>query len=241
MNENNVLEMLKQVKAIITDSHIVYTSGRHGDTYINKDAIYPYTNYVARLCDELANRFVSEMPEVIIAPATGGIILSQWTAHFLSAKYTTQVVLGVYAEKDHSGKSFVIKRGYDKLVTGKRVLVVEDILTTGGSAKGVIEAVRAINGNVVGVGALCNRGGITTADLAHVPKLISLMNIKLDSWNEEECPLCKAKISINTDVGKGREFLARLSNPPCPNCGHTTVRNGAIHKCPNCGASIRCS
>ena len=91
----------------------------------------------------------------------------------------------------------------------KRVLVVEDILTTGGSARKVVEAVRAIGGNVVGVGVLCNRGGVTAQDLANVPKLEVLVNISLDAWNEADCPLCKQGVPVNPDVGKGREFLAR--------------------------------
>ena len=90
-----------------------------------------------------------------------------------------------------------------------RVLVVEDILTTGGSVKKVIEATRAIGGEVVGLGVLCNRGGITSHDVGDVPKLFALVNVTLESWTEAECPLCAKGIPINTDVGKGRDFLAR--------------------------------
>jgi orotate phosphoribosyltransferase len=118
-------------------------------------------------------------------------------------------VFGVYAEKSEGGDAFVIKRGYDKLIAGKNVLVVEDILTTGGSAKKVVEVTRAIGGNVVGLGVLCNRGEITPQDVADVPKLTSLVNVKLDAWDEATCPLCEQNVPVNTDVGKGREFLAR--------------------------------
>ena len=118
-------------------------------------------------------------------------------------------VFGVYAEKSENGDAFVIKRGYDKLIAGKNVLVVEDVLTTGGSAKKVVEATRAIGGNVVGLGVLCNRGGITLQDAPDVPKLNALVNVKLDAWDETSCPLCEQNVPINVDVGKGREFLAR--------------------------------
>ncbi len=93
--------------------------------------------------------------------------------------------------------------------TWKKVLVVEDILTTGGSVKKVVEATRAIGSTVIGVGALCNRGGVTAKELGEVPQLFALINVQLDAWDEKACPLCAKKIPINTEVGKGQEFLAK--------------------------------
>lgn len=208
MNEQEVLRVLGSVGAVIVGSHIVYTSGRHGAAYVNKDAVYPHTAETSSLCRTIAERFADENVEVVIAPAIGGVILSQWTAHHLS-QMNGHEVFGVYAEKSEDGDAFVIKRGYDKLIAGKNVLVVEDVLTTGGSAKKVVEATRAIGGIVVGLGVLCNRGGITSQDVANVPKLTALVNVTLDAWDEKSCPLCERNVPINTDVGKGREFLAR--------------------------------
>lgn len=174
---------------------------------MNKDAVYPHTRVTSRLCRSLARRFASENVDIVIAPAVGGIALSQWTAHHLS-EITGYEVLSIYADKEADG-SFVIKRGYDRLIPGKNILVVEDVLTTGGSVKKVIEATRALSGNVVGLGVLCNRGGITPADVAEPPILLALLNVKLDAWDEADCPLCAQGVPINTDVGKGREYLAR--------------------------------
>ncbi len=208
MNEQQVLEILGKVNAVITDSHIVYTSGRHGSAYVNKDAIYPHTGDTSRLCQAIAQEYVNDGIEVVIAPAIGGVILSQWTAHHLGELMATEV-LSLYAEKSEDGHSFVIKRGYDRLIKGKRVLVVEDVLTTGGSVKAVIEAVRELGGEVVGVGVLCNRGGITAEDIGGVPKMTALVNVNLESWPESQCPLCEKQVPINTNVGKGREFLSQ--------------------------------
>ncbi len=208
MNEQEVLQVLGKVGAVIAESHIVYTSGKHGTAYVNKDAVYPHTAETSRLCRAIAERFADDNVEVVIAPAIGGVILSQWMAHHLS-EMNSREVFGVYAEKSEGGDAFIIKRGYDKLIAGKNVLVVEDVLTTGGSAKKVVEATRAIGGNVVGLGVLCNRGGITPQDVADVPKLTSLVNVKLDAWDETTCPLCERNVPVNTDVGKGREFLAQ--------------------------------
>ena len=208
MDKQQVLAILAKVGAVITDSHIVYTSGKHGTAYVNKDAIYPHTEEISSICRAMATEFRHENVEVVIAPAIGGVILSQWTAHHLS-QMTDHEVLGVYAEKSESSDAFVIKRGYDKIITGKNVLVVEDVLTTGGSVKKVIEATRAVGGTVIGLHVICNRGGIRHQDVANPPLLFALANITLDAWDEADCPLCAKGVPINTDVGKGREFLAR--------------------------------
>ena len=208
MNEQEVLQVLGKVGAVIADSHIVYTSGKHGTAYVNKDAVYPHTKETSDLCRAIAQQFANDGVEIVIAPAIGGVILSQWTAHHLS-EITGREVFGVYAEKAESGDAFIIKRGYDKIVAGKNVLVVEDVLTTGGSAKKVVEATRSLCGNIVGLGVLCNRGGITPEDVANPPKLFALVNVKLDAWDEADCLLCAQNAPINMDIGKGREYLAR--------------------------------
>ncbi len=207
MTRQEIQSIFEEVGAIITDSHIVYTSGKHGNAYINKDAVYPHTEKISALCEEIAERFKDDMPDAVVAPALGGIILSQWTAHHLSQKLG-HPVYGVYAEKtENSG--FVIKRGYDGLIKGKKVLLAEDVLTTGGSIKKVVEAVREIGAEIIGVAALCNRGGITPADIGNVPKLDALLSITLEAWEQSDCPLCKKGVPINTKVGKGNEFLAK--------------------------------
>jgi orotate phosphoribosyltransferase len=204
--ELQTLEMLARLKAVITGSHVVYASGKHGSAYVNKDAIYPHTFETADLCELLSKMFAKDDVEVVLAPAVGGVILSQWTAYYLSNELQREV-LGVYADKE--GEGFVVKRGYDKLIKEKRVLIVEDILTTGGSVKKVVEIVQKLEGIIVGVGALVNRGGVTAADVGGVPKLMALANVTLDAWDESACPLCAQNVPINTDVGKGREFLAK--------------------------------
>lgn len=208
MNEQEVLQVLGKVGAVIVDSHFVYASDKHGAAYVNKDAVYPHTKETSDLCQAIAEQFVDDGVEVVIAPAIGGVILSQWTAYHLS-EITGREVFGIYAEKAEGGDAFIIKRGYDKLVRGRNILVVEDVLTTGGSAKKVVEATRALGGNIVGLGVLCNRGGVTPQDVANPPKLFALVNVKLDAWDEAECPLCAKGVPINTDVGKGREYLVR--------------------------------
>jgi orotate phosphoribosyltransferase len=208
MSNQEVLAILTQVGAVITDSHIVYTLGKHGSAYINKDALYPHTKETSQLCRLFAEHFAQDDVDVVIAPALGGIILSQWTAYHLS-ELTGREVLGLYAEKIEGTKDFVIKRGYDKLLAGKKTLILEDVLTTGGSVKKVVELARSMGAEIVGVGVLCNRGNIRAEDIGNVSKLYSLVSISLDAWEPDECPLCAQGFPINTSVGKGREFLEK--------------------------------
>lgn len=205
--QHHVMALLERLGAVIVDSHVVYTSGKHGSAYINKDAVYPHTVATSDLCATIARHFIDYDLRAVIAPAIGAVILSQGIAYHLTQE-TGQAVASTYAEKADDG-SFVIKRGYDKFITGQRVLVVDDVLNTGGSARKVVDAARGFGGNVLAVAALCNRGNVTVHDLGDVPELFSLINVQMDAWDAADCPLCRKQIPINTSVGKGREYLAR--------------------------------
>lgn len=209
MSDENVLATLARVGALITGDHLVYTSGRHGSSYVNKDALYPHTAATSEVCARIAERFAAAGVEVVAGPTVGGVIMAQWTAHHLSA-LTGREVLAVYAEEEvgeGGGRRRLFRRGYDALVAGRRVLVVEDILTTGGSARLVVEAATAAGGAVVGVAALCNRGGVT-AEAIGAPQLFCLSEVPLESFAPEECPLCVAGVPVNVRVGKGAAFAA---------------------------------
>src|SRR5690242_5982434 len=193
MNQADLLKILEEHKAIILNTHVVYTSGKHGNAYINKDAIYPDTRAVSVLCAAIADHFIDVAIEVVAAPAIGGVILSQWVAHHLSARQGN--VLSVYAEKDQVN-GFTFRRGYDHLLDQRRVLVVEDILTTGGSIREVIRAVRRAGSVVVGAAALCNRGAVTAQEIDNPPTLYTLAQSAFDSWDADVCPLCAQGVPI---------------------------------------------
>lgn len=204
--------ILLETKAVITNTHVVYTSSNHGPAYVNKDAIYPHTHHVSRLCKliaETVDYFDIDSIDSIIGPVVGGVALSHWTAHHLS-QITGKSIKAIVADKTDDG--FEIKRGQSKFITGKNVIVVEDILNTGGSVKKVTEAVKRIGGEVVVIAALCNRGNVTSESLGYpeIP-LFALTDVDMEMYPEEECPLCKNNVPINTSIGKGAEFLKRKS------------------------------
>lgn len=205
MDEAQVLEMLQKVGAFRA-GHFVFVSGLHADTYVNKNAMYPYTREMSELCKSIAERYKGQGIEAVVGPSTGGIILSQWVAHHLSDMEGKQI-FSVYADKD--GEGFVIKRGYDEVIRAKRTLVVEDLVTTGGSLRKVVEEARRVGAEVAAAVAICNRGEVTKEMVGNPPEFFSLLNVHLEQWPAETCELCERNIPINTDVGHGKEFLAR--------------------------------
>ncbi len=205
MDSRRVLDILGETGAILS-GHFVFTSWRHSDRYINKDAIYPHVTETAQLCYELAKRFTTEEIGVVTGPAYGGIILAQRVVDGLIE--LGHHPLAVFAEKDQNG-NFFYSRGYDLLLQGKPTLIVDDILTTGGSLQKVVEVTRNNGAEVIGVGVLCNRGGFPFRELGHIKKFHALAELNMPSWPAEDCRLCQLGVPINTNVGKGREFLNR--------------------------------
>lgn len=202
---DEVLALLKKTGAIYTDSHFVGTSGRHMSLYVNKDALYPHTTETSRMGELFAEKNKDLDIDVVAAPALGGIILSTWTAYHLS-QLKHKEILGIYTEKTPE-KDQIFTRGYDQLVKRKNVLVIEDNVTTGGSVKKVVESVRNAGGTVVAVCVMFNRDpDKVTSETIGAP-FSSLAVIQAESWNEEECPLCKQNIPIDTRVGHGKKYL----------------------------------
>lgn len=207
--EKRIMSIFQETGAILK-GHFVYTSGRHGEVYVNKDAIYPY-DHIHSLCRSLADDLPEKNffdTEAVLAPVFGGIVLSRLIADALMERFEVTEALAIYAEKTDDKRGFVFRRGYDKLIAGKKVLVVDDIMTTGGSVKKVIEAARLCGAEILGVAVLWNRGEIT-AEMLGVPHLYSLVEKQFESWDEADCPLCKQGVPINADVGHGREFLTQ--------------------------------
>jgi len=207
--ENSALDILKKVHAITTNSHIVLTTGRHSDGYINLDKLMPHTEESSKMGMIFAKKYKDVDIDVVAGPAIGGIILSQWVAYHLS-KLKGKEILSVFAEKDQN-KNQIIERGFDKLVKGRKVLVVEDFTTTGGSVKSAAESVKKAGGNIVEICVILNREPDKVNSATIGLPFTSLDEFKVQSWAEEECPLCKQNVPINTELGHGKEFLEKMA------------------------------
>jgi orotate phosphoribosyltransferase len=204
---DETLAILTVANALLENDHFVYISGDHGSGWIDKDAIYPHTERIERLCRDMAGLVRGWGVDVVCGPATGGLIIAEWTAHELGA-------VSVFTEHDTApaGESlrgrFVLRRGYDRVVSGKRVLVVDDIVNTGLSLRQTAEAVRGAGGQMVGAACLVSRGNVDAAGLG-VGQFVYLLEYSIPAWPASACKLCQAGVPINTRYAHGLDFLAR--------------------------------
>ena len=204
---DETLQILTQADAILDNDHFVYISGDHGSGWIDKDAIFPHPDLIERLCGNLAALVGEWNVEVVCGPATGGLIVAEWTAHALG-------VLSAFAEHDEttSGSAFRgqfrLRRGYDHLVAGKRVLVVDDVVNTGQSLQQTSLAVAQAGGTVIGAGCLISRGNVTAAQL-ETDRFAFLLEYRIPAWPEATCQLCQSGVPVNTRFAHGSDYLAR--------------------------------
>lgn len=205
--EDHVVQIFRKVGAVRTSGHFVYTSDQHGSAYIESDLVYAHPKEASYLGRLFAYQFCGHGIDIVIGPANGATIPVQWTAHHLWS-FTQKDVLAFSVEKIEDSKSFRITPEYQKLIFGKRVLVVDDVLTTGRSMHEIADATRAVGGIVIAGGVLWNRGG-ASPNAAGVPDLYSLVSITMETYDQSVCPFCKDDVPIDPNVGHGREFLAR--------------------------------
>jgi orotate phosphoribosyltransferase len=185
--------------------HFVLTSGRHSGFYMDKDALSVHPQIMHLLCSELAERFEALPVEVVVGPAYGAIVAAHVVASEMSARrnYEVRSVFGLKNEQEQ----FEIRKSMVRHVKGARCLIIEDILTTGGSARKIIQAtLEAGAAEVVGLGAFCNRGGITREDLG-LPEgqFEALLTFEgIPTYIPGECPLCEQGVPISKEFGHGK-------------------------------------
>ena len=178
LTQEGTIETFKEAGALL-DGHFIFTSGRHGSQFLQAARVLQYPELVQRLCEAVADNASDLNIELVVGPATGGIILAYETARHLKCR-------GVFAEKDEDG-SMAVKRGF-AVKEGTRVLVVEDIITTGGSVQKTVNHLRERGADVVAVSVLIDRsGGKATFDCTYS----ALAELNMQSWEPGECPLCK--------------------------------------------------
>lgn len=175
MKDTEVMELFKESGALLK-GHFLLTSGRHSDTYFEKFQVLQWPLYTEKLCKELAERFKGDGVDVVVGPVTGGVLLAYEVAKNLGTR-------GIFTERENGRMTF--RRGFQ--VEGERVLVVEDIVTTGGSVFEVLDAVKEAGGEVAGVGYLVDRSG---GQVDFGVKQVPLMKLDVISWSPDECPLC---------------------------------------------------
>ncbi|NLC44565.1 MAG: orotate phosphoribosyltransferase [Clostridiales bacterium] len=183
MLTNKEIENIFLESEALLKGHFRLTSGRHSDQYMQCAKVLQYPHFTEILCKDLAERFQGEKIDVVIGPAMGGIIVAYEMARQLNAR-------AIFAERVN--EKLELRRGFS-IEPGDNVLIVEDVITTGGSVIEVINLVRETGANIIGTALLVDRSagkvnlGVRTE---------SLLSMEVVSYEEGECPLCKEDIPV---------------------------------------------
>jgi orotate phosphoribosyltransferase len=176
-------ERLFRDSGAMLDGHFQLASGRHSSIYVEKFRLLEQPVQTEKLCRIIADWARPLAPQLVAGPTTGGIIISYEVARLLGVR-------GIFAESANGRREFA--RGFT-IAPGERVLVVDDVLTTGGSVRDVLDAVRALGGEIAGVAVLIDRtGGKAEFDAP----FFACLTLDLKSYEPAECPLCVDKVPL---------------------------------------------
>ncbi len=163
MTDKEILDIFKKTGALLT-GHFVLTSGLHSKEYFQCAQVLKHPQHAERLCSHLAQKFCDQGIDLVIAPAIGGIIVAHEVARSLGVR-------ALFAEREND--KMTLRRNFE-IEKGEKVLVVEDVVTTGGSVKEVIQAVRDLGAIPIAVGCIVDRSGGKTELGVPYKSLISL-------------------------------------------------------------------
>lgn len=178
MTQEEVLDIYQKTGALLT-GHFLLSSGLHSERYLQSALVLQQPDIATRLCAALAEYFRDSTIEAVIAPALGGVFVSHETARALGVR-------ALFAERVNG--ELTLRRGFT-IKPGERILVVEDVITTGKSTRETIEVVKKAGGVAVAAASLVDRSG-GKAELGVPYK--ALVTLDVPSFTALECPLCKA-------------------------------------------------
>jgi orotate phosphoribosyltransferase len=190
MTKEEIVQLFHDTGALL-EGHFRLTSGLHSPKYFQCAKVLQFPEYAELLCRQIAERFKDERVDVVISPALGGIIVGQEVARQLHAR-------SIFAERGDG--VLQLRRGFE-IRPGERVLVCEDVVTTGGSIGEVIEIVQQCNGLVIGAACIVDRSGGTVRGPGG-EDLFSLLTMNVVVYKPEECPLCRQKIPLVKPGGR---------------------------------------
>ncbi len=171
MNQEEIIELFKKSNALLT-GHFKLTSGRHSDVYYEKFTLLKQPTICTRICEQMAKSFANTDAVTVVGPTTGGIIIAYDVARYMGIE-------ALYAESGETGRVF--KRGFS-LDPGQKVVIVDDVLTTGTSVFEVINLVKSYQAEIVGIGVMLDRSnGKVKFDYPFYP----LASVAADSWEPE--------------------------------------------------------
>ncbi len=183
LSPDELLNMFQEKGALLT-GHFLLSSGLHSDKYLQCALILQYPDIAERIGYAIADQFADAQPECVVGPAIGGIVVAQEVARALGVR-------ALFTERV-SGK-MTLRRGF-AVQEAERILVVEDVTTTGGSVREVVDAMNHAGATVIGVGAIIDRsGGRAHFDVPFRP----LVRLEVGTFSQAECPLCRQGLPVN--------------------------------------------
>ncbi len=177
-----ILNELKETNALL-EGHFLLSSGRHSEKYIQCARLLMHPDVAARAVKKIVNKIDSDEIDLVVGPAMGGVVVSYEVARQLGKP-------SIFVEREDG--VFTLRRGFE-IKEGQRVLVTEDVITTGKSIKEAIEVIEKNGGEVVGLFCLVDR---KEHGLEKDYKIYSGMEIDFQTYTKEECPLCKQGIEV---------------------------------------------
>ena len=178
LKSEDILKIFKESGALL-EGHFILTSGLHSASYFQCAKVLQYPRHAETLCKEIAERFKKERVDVVLSPAVGGIVLGQEIARLMKVR-------AIFAERVE--EEMTLRRGFE-IAEGERVLLAEDVTTTGGSVKKVMETAKEFGADIVAVSAVVDRSsGRAEFDVPY----FSLFQMDIQNYNPENCPMCKA-------------------------------------------------
>jgi len=179
-----IMEMFSRSGALL-QGHFRLTSGLHSQQYMQCALVLQYPQYAQALGQMLGQRFQEAGVQTVIGPALGGVVVAHEVARSLG-----QNVRSIFAEREAGKMS--LRRGF-AVSPGERLLVVEDVVTTGGSVLEVVELVQEMGAEVVGVGVLVDRSG---GKLSCPVRFESLLKMNIQTYSPDDCPFCRQGIPV---------------------------------------------
>lgn len=183
MTAEELIAVFREAGALL-EGHFLYASGRHGRQFLQAARVLQYPRHTEAVCKAVAERFAGDDVELVVGPATGGIVLAYETARHLNCR-------AAFTEKDETG-GMALKRGF-RLEPGTRVLVVEDIVTTGGSVKKTVMHLRGRQADVMGVAVLIDR---SAGEAQFDCRFERLAQLDMESWPPDSCALCDQGVPL---------------------------------------------
>ena len=223
--QEKALRSLGKVNAVITGSHFVYSSGKHGSDYVAKDIVGSYpttqTRPLARLIAEhIMGLEPKYRPRIVLGLAPATIAFAHEVACDIipmaeeesNIAYDDEVRFA-YIEKHDDGEMF-IARGFPGLINSMETAwIIEDVWNTGKSGKEAVKAFKKYcpGARLLGMAAICNRGGVTAEMLGCGDdpdfQTYALTNVEMATYDPEDCPHCRANVPLRTDIGHGAKWL----------------------------------